>query len=259
MMNKKAIIITANIQKGGCGKSTTIESLACSLGRRGKKVLVVDLDAQANITFSSGAIESDKTIYNVLKRECDIVDVIQETKYFDIAPADILLSGADIEFNTIGREYIVKRALDPVMDKYDYILIDTPPSLGTLSTNALTACDYVVIPSVPSYYSTKGMIQLFNAIDSVKEYTNPNIKIAGVLLVRYKGYTKGNRTVADIVENVTNHLQTRMFDTRIRECVKVDESQGEQIPLIDYAPKCTTALDYEKLTDELLGVIANDK
>ncbi len=251
----KAIVISANIQKGGSAKTTTIEAIANILGESGYKVLAIDLDPQANLSFSSGYDEPEKTIYEVLKGEVKITEAIVKTKYYDLIPSDILLSGAEFEFNKIGREYIVKKAIEPILELYDFILLDTPPSLGVLSTNALTATNYVIIPTAPSYYGTSGMVQLYNSIHTVKEYTNPNIKIAGILLVRCNDRTNATKDVSGILSCISEALETRIFKTKIRECVKVNEAQGRQVPLFEHAPSATTSKDYRDFVKELLGVL----
>lgn len=180
------IIAIAN-QKGGVGKTTTSVNLGAGLAQVGKKVLLVDIDAQGNATTGVGIEKSelDQCIYNVLVEDADVQGVIQKTatENLDVLPATIQLAGAEIELvPTISREVRLQRALQPVRDEYDYIIIDCPPSLGLLTINALTAADSVIIPVQCEYYALEGLSQLLNTVRLVQKHLNKNLAIQGVLL-----------------------------------------------------------------------------
>ncbi len=184
------IIAIAN-QKGGVGKTTTSVNLGAGLAQVGKKVLLVDIDAQGNATTGVGIEKSelDQCIYNVLVEDADVQGVIQKTatENLDVLPATIQLAGAEIELvPTISREVRLQRALQPVRDEYDYIIIDCPPSLGLLTINALTAADSVIIPVQCEYYALEGLSQLLNTVRLVQKHLNKNLAIQGVLLTNVR-------------------------------------------------------------------------
>jgi chromosome partitioning protein len=158
--------ISINIQKGGCGKSTTVQALAGSLTKKGFKCLVIDLDPQGNLTFSSEVQEVKYTVYELLKGECSFNEVVQMNKYYDIVPANISLSKAEQEFN----EIVLRDILEPIKERYDYILIDTPPNLGVLSICSLVAADYLISPIEPSFYAFQGLEMLYETINRIKEH-----------------------------------------------------------------------------------------
>lgn len=248
-------VITVNIQKGGSGKSTTTQALASSLNELGKKCLIIDLDAQGNVSFSSGIDNADKTIYEFLKDEVTANEVIQNTIDYDIIPANILLSGADQEFTKTGREYLLKEKIDKLKDNYDYIILDTPPSLGILSVNSLTAADYVIIPTEASFYALQGMGQLYSTIESVKKYCNKDLKILGLLLIKYSQRTIINRQVKDLIEDVADKMNTKVFKQTIREGIVVKEAQAKQKSLLKYSPNSNIASDYLTLARDILEEI----
>lgn len=249
-------IITINIQKGGSGKSTTTQALASCLSSMGNKCLVVDLDPQGNVSYSSGIDNAEKTTYEFLKGEITLKEAIQRSNdSFDIIPANILLSGADMEFTRTGREYLLKDKLEEVKDKYDYIILDTPPSLGILSVNSLTAADYVLIPTEATFYALQGMGQLYNTIESVRRYCNKDLKILGMLLIKYNNRTILNRQVKDLIEDTAVHMNTKVFKQTIREGIAVKEAQAQQQSLLTYAPNSNPSLDYLELTKEIVKEI----
>ncbi|MDG2643137.1 sporulation initiation inhibitor protein Soj, partial [Vibrio parahaemolyticus] len=195
------IIAIAN-QKGGVGKTTTSVNLGAGLAQVGKKVLLVDIDAQGNATTGVGIEKSelDQCIYNVLVEDADVQGVIQKTatENLDVLPATIQLAGAEIELvPTISREVRLQRALQPVRDEYDYIIIDCPPSLGLLTINALTAADSVIIPVQCEYYALEGLSQLLNTVRLVQKHLNKNLAIQGVLLTMLDARTNLGIQVID--------------------------------------------------------------
>ena len=250
-------IITVNIQKGGSGKSTTTQALTSCLSSMGNKCLIVDLDHQGNVSYSSGIEYAEKTTYEFLKGEISADEAIQRCPEFDIIPANILLSGADMEFTKTGREYLLKDKLEELKNKYDYIILDTPPSLGILSVNSLTAADYVVIPTEATFYSLQGMGQLYNTIESVRRYCNKDLKILGLLLIKYNNRTILSRQVKDLIEDTARQMNTKVFKQTIREGIAVKEAQAQQESLLIYAPNSNPSLDYLELTKEIVKEIEN--
>lgn len=245
-------IISVNIQKGGCGKTTTTQAIASSLFELGNKCLVIDLDPQGNLSFSSGTEGAEFTTYEFLKGERSFDEVVQKTEEYDIISSNILLSGADQEFTKTGREYLLKDKLETIKEKYDYIILDTPPSLGILSVNSLTACNYVIIPTEPSFYALQGLGQLYNTIEGVKKYCNKDLKILGMLLVKFNNRAILNRQVREMIEETASEMGTKIFDTKIREGIVVREAQAMQKSLFKYAPTCKPYIDYKEFTKEFL-------
>lgn len=247
-----AKVISIAIQKGGCAKTTTAINIASCLHIQGKKVLVIDFDPQANLSYACQKENEEKTIYEVMKNQCEISSAIVSTEEFDILASNILLCSAEQEFTNTGREYILKKAIQPAMDKYDYILIDCPPSLGILTVNAFTSSNYIVIPAEPSYFALQGLGQLANTIETVKEYCNKDLKLLGIAIVKYNNRTNLNRAAKDAVYETAHELNTKVFDTKIHEATVVKEAQGMQVPLSQHAPESKPFIDYQKLTEEIL-------
>jgi chromosome partitioning protein len=172
-----ANIISINIQKGGCAKTTTSINLASCLNVKGKKVLLIDSDPQSNLSYACGVESSEKTLYEVLRGNCNIKDAIISLEEFNIIPANILLSGAEQEFTKTGREYILKDALEPILEEYDFIIIDCPPSLGLITLNALTAADTVLVPIQCEFYALEGLSQLISTVKLVKKHLNKGLEV----------------------------------------------------------------------------------
>ncbi len=245
------VIVTVANQKGGVGKSTTAASLGAGIVRYGKKVLFIDLDPQINLSTSFGAIDEEPSIHRVLTGQCNINDAIRVINGKNIITGSRKLSGADTEFNLPGREYKLKKAVSNLKDIYDYIIIDTPPALGTLTVNALTASDYVIIPAEADTSSLQGVAQLKDTIDAVKEFCNPNIKIAGIVLTRYSK-TILSRDLAETFSTVAKSMGTIVYKTPIRECIAVKEAKTQQEDIFSYAPKSNAAFDYMELTKDFI-------
>ena len=248
-------VIAINIQKGGCGKSTTVQAIASCLSKRKYKCLAIDLDPQGNLSFSSGVESAEKTTYELLKGENSFNETVVHKNEYDIIPANILLSGADQEFTKTGREYILKDRIDEVKNQYDFIILDTPPSLGILSVNSLTASDFVIIPTEPSFYAMQGLGQLNDTIESVKKYCNKELKVLGLLLVKFNERTILNRQIKEMLESSAELMNTKVFNTYIRERIVVREAQALQKSLFEYAPQSNPCIDYNSFVDELLKEI----
>lgn len=244
--------ITVINQKGGVAKTTTAQNIGAGLKQQGYRVLFVDLDGQSNLTYCFNCINKPITALEVLTKKSTAADAIQHTDQGDIIPATINLVGADSLITEVGKEYRLKEALAPLSNDYDYIIIDTPPALSILTINALTASDRVIIPVQADTYSLQGLGGVADTIATVKQYCNPALTISGVLITRYNGRTILTRDITEYLEQVAADLNTKVFNTKIRECIAVKEAQTMQQDLFAYAPKSNAAADYSALLTELL-------
>lgn len=247
-----AHITAVALQKGGTGKSTTAHALGQGLMKSGKKVLFVDLDPQGNLSCTMQAKTGKSSSYEVITNRSTAKKSIQHTDHGDIIPASPQLSGTDLEVIQTGKEYRIKEALTPLRHMYDFVIIDTPPALGTLTINALTAASGVIIPVQAETYSIQGIAQLFSTIDVIRNYCNPRLSVEGILLTRYSRRAILSRDMADTIENTARHLGTKMFRTAIREGIAVKEAQALRVPLLHYAPESNPARDYEQFVAEYL-------
>jgi len=245
-------VISVAAQKGGVGKSTTAHALGHGLILKGHTVLFIDLDPQGNLSHTIAAEEDGATTYDLLMREVTAVDAIQHAGGGDIIPANESLSAADIELTKTGKEYRLKEALQSIADRYDYAIIDTPPSLGILTVNALTASDILIAPSQADMYCLKAMWHLHGTIDAVKKYCNPSLVIAGILLTRHNGRAVLSQDMADLLKDIAEQIGTKVFNTTIREGIAVREAQARQQDIYSYAPKSNAAADYMAFVNELL-------
>lgn len=241
--------ISVCLQKGGTGKSTTSQNLSAILGYKGYKVLLVDCDSQANATLASGITDPDRTLSDVLAGDCGITDaIIPLSLFYDLLPADIMLTNFEsVDYPSDS----LHLALDAVRDRYDFIVLDSPPSLGNLLKNVLFASDDVVIPLDPRPFSIHGIDDLRETLEAVQAATG-RAKVLGLLLVRYTARTVLCRNVDSIASDIAEDMGTSVFATRIRESVTVGEAQSYGRPLIEYAPKAPVTADYIDFTDEVL-------
>ena len=239
-------------QKGGVGKSTTSLALACGLSAAGKRVLCIDMDAQGNLSYTLGAAEDTPTAMDVLSQTASMEDAIQHTWGPDLVAASPALTSADLTITQTGKEYRLKEALEPVLDRYDYIVIDTPPALGILTINALSAASSAIIPAQADIYSLQGIGQLYGTLSAVRRYTNPDIRIDGILITRYNARAILSRDITEMIENTAQQLDTQVFAAKIRESIAVKEAQANKESLFTYAPRGNATMDYAAFIAELL-------
>lgn len=245
-------IFTVINQKGGVGKSTTAAALGAGLSLRGYRVLHIDLDAQGNLTFCMGAGAAALSSLEVLTGTATAQEAIRHTAQGDIIPASPALAGADALITATGKEYRLREALEPLHDLYDYIVIDTPPALGILTVNALTACTGAIIPSQADVFSLQGIAMLGQTISTVRKYCNRDLKVKGIVLTRYNSRAVLSRDMADLIDQTAQQLQTRLYHTKIRECTALKEAQAVQDNIFAYAPKSNAAADYRDLVAEII-------
>jgi chromosome partitioning protein len=248
---KAAVIAFAN-QKGGVAKTTTTLNLAVAFAEAGHRVLAVDMDPQGNLTMSQG-IDPDsleKSMYDVLVNHIPIREVIRERE-IDVACASIDLAGAEIAMSTqIGRERSLQKALRPLMEDYDFVCIDTPPSLGLLTINALTAADKVIVPVQCEYLSMRGLVQLQNTLSMIRQELNPDVHIEGILPTLVDARTVHAKEAIEILEE---NFGDRVFATRIKKTIRFAEAPVKGTSVLKYDPDGVAARSYRELAKEVLG------
>ena len=251
MTGKAKVIAFAN-QKGGVAKTTTTLNLAAAFAEEGHRVLCIDMDPQGNLTMSQG-IDPDSletSMYDVLVHDLSIREVIRKRE-IDIACASIDLAGAEIAMSTkIGRERSLDKALRPILEDYDFICIDTPPSLGLLTINALTAADKVIVPVQCEYLSMRGLIQLQNTLSMIRENLNPDVDIAGILPTMVDSRTLHAKEAIQILEE---NFGDRVFGARIRKTIRFAEAPVKGMSVLKYDPSGTAADAYRQLAKEVLS------
>ena len=249
-------IITICNQKGGVGKTTSAINIAVFLAVSGKKVMLIDLDPQANATSGVGLNKHNvlKSTYHVLLEELDIKDVLQPTVIPNllIAPSNLDLTGAEVELvGSLGREYRLKRALEKVKPEFDFLIIDSPPSLGLLTINGLCAADSVLIPVQCEYYALEGLTQLNNTIRLVKDNINPNLVIEGVLLTMADFRTNLTK---EVIQEARNHFKDKVYKTVIPRNIRLTEAPSFGKPIFLYDKDSLGSQKYEELCREILGL-----
>lgn len=250
-------VITIANQKGGIGKTTTATTMAGILTERGYKVLLIDADPQRNTTAVYNAkTEGEATLYDVLagNPRLDINEAIQHTENGDIIASDKLMRDADIIFlqDSANGIFRLKDSLEDLKEDYDYVIIDTNPTIDRIMYNALVCADEVIIPTSAALFGVMGLSDLVETMAAIKKRINPGLHIAGILVVAYKGNTNFAKSVKEQLDAVAEQIGTKIFETPIRASIKVEESQARMLPLNKYAPYCTSNLDYNDFVDEFL-------
>ena len=249
-------------QKGGTAKTSTAAALAAGLEKKGFRVLMVDLDPQSNLSYIVGADTKRRTIADLLQQAADpeAEQTITTQGTIQITPQGHILAGnpglaaADtILAETAGKEYLLKGILAPVQRDFDYCIVDTPPTLGTLTINALTAAQRAIAPAQADIFSLLAFGQLSTTIDTVKKYTNPALKLSGIVLTRYSGRAVLSREIAEKLSQAAEQYGTRLYDSKIRECIALKEAETLHQSIFDYAPRSNAAKDYNALLNEILG------
>ena len=247
------VIAVAN-QKGGVGKTTTTVNLSAAVAATGKRVLLIDLDPQGNSTSSFGLLKRqvEKSVYDIMIGEGSPADCVQKTEYkCDIIPSNIQLSGAGVELVGLPRrESRLREGITPLLDNYDYVFIDSPPSLDLLTLNGLCACDTVLVPIQCEYFALEGLTELMSTIRNVKKLYNPYIEVEGVLLTMYDG--RLNLTL-QVAQEVKKYFGEKVFKTAIPRNVRLSEAPSFRAPVHYYDPASRGALAYRELAGEFLS------
>lgn len=249
-----AKIIAVSNQKGGVGKTTTSINLAAGLGYLGKKVLLVDFDPQGNATQGVGAKSKGNklSVYNLVMENYEVKDMVQHLQMppLDVIPASISLAGADLQMAKyeVGKEELLKKKLDKVRDQYDFIIIDCPPSLGLLNTNALTAADSVLIPIQCEYYALEGVMQLLLTIRLVQQLYNRHLEIEGVVLTMFDARTKLS---LEVQQQVRQHFKEKVYKNYIPRNIRLTEAPSHGKSIFEYDVRCEGAKAYASLASEV--------
>ena len=248
------VISIAN-QKGGVGKTTTTINLSTILAKKGKRVMLIDADPQGNATSGVGVNkEVELSFYDVLVNDTEIIDTLEKTsiKNLVVCPSNINLAGAEVELvSMMSREQRLKEKLDIIKERFDYIFIDCPPSLGLITLNAFTASDSVLIPVQCEYYALEGLGQLINTINLVKKHLNKNIQIEGALLTMYDIRTNLSNQV---VKEVKKYFNNKVYKAVIPRNVRLSEAPSYGMPITEYDPRSKGAKSYEKFAKEFLKI-----
>jgi chromosome partitioning protein len=243
-------VISISNHKGGVGKTTSAINLGAGLNKLGKRVLLIDLDPQANLSQSLGLVDQERTIYGALRGEYKL-QPIEVTPGLDLIPSTLDLSGAEIEMSgEAGREYILRELVDPIKGSYDYVLIDSPPSLGLLTINAFTASDEVFIPLQAQYLALQGLTKLLEVVDKITKRLNKDLRVGGVFITQYDGRKVLNR---DVVATIGAHFQDQLFKTMVRDNIALAEAPSQGLDIFRYNPKSYGAEDYLSLSQEVIN------
>ena len=252
-----ARVVTISNRKGGASKTTTALGLAGGLSRKGQRVLCIDLDGQENLTYIMGADMESPTIYDVLMKGVPASEAIQHTEQGDVIPASDQLELIDIELTGKDGTALLRNAIKPVKDKYDYVIVDTPPALGISTITALAASDGVIIPLQADILSLNGLAQMGNIIDAIRRQGNASLQIYGLLLTRFNSRAVLNRAISEAFKDAAANLNTRLFKTCIREGIAIREAQAQRKSM--YTGKSNPVTDFSAWTDEFLRIVEGKK
>ena len=242
-------VISISNHKGGVGKTTSVINIGAGLNKLGKKVLLIDLDPQANLSQSLGLIDQERNIYGAIRGEYKLQPT-EILKGLDVVSSTLDLSGAEVELSSeAGREYILRELIDPIKGSYDYILIDSPPSLGLLTINAFTASDEVFIPLQAQYLALQGLSKLVEVIEKIKKRLNKGLKVGGVFITQYDSRKVLNR---DVVATIKAHFKDEVFKTKVRDNVALAEAPAQGVDIFRYNAKSYGAEDYLSLCKEII-------
>ena len=242
-------VISISNHKGGVGKTTSAVNIGAGLHILDKRVLLIDLDPQSNLSQSLGLINQNFDIYGAMRSKYGLqpVSVLDN---LDVVPSTLDLSGIEIELSSeVGREYVLRELLEPIKNNYDYVLIDSPPSLGLLTINAFTASDKVFIPLQAHYLAMQGLTKLLEIIDKIKKHLNKKLQIGGVFITQYDSRKVLNR---DVLSTIESHLKNKVFSTKIRDNISLAEAPVHHVDIFRYQPKCYGAIDYLTLCKEMM-------
>lgn len=240
-------------QKGGVAKTTTTHALAAGLSEKDFSVLAIDLDPQGNLSSACGAeCFNVPTVYELLKGTVSPEETVQHTNNHDIIPSNIMLAGSEQELTQTGKEHRLKEALEPIVNRYDYILVDTPPSLGVLTVNAFTFASDILIPTTAGIFATAGIKQLSDTVKNVQKYCNPDVQIMGILFTRYNPRANISKEIRELAEQMGRYISAPIYKTYIRSAVAIEEAQAQRSDIFSYARRSTVAEDYQAFIEELL-------
>jgi chromosome partitioning protein len=242
-------VIAISNHKGGVGKTTSAINIGAGLNSLGKKILLIDLDPQANLSQSLGLIDQERNIYGALKGDYNL-QPIEVIRGLDVIPSTLDLSGAEIEMSgEAGREFILKELIEPIRASYDFILIDSPPSLGLLTLNSFVASDVLLIPLQAQYLALQGLSKLLEVVEKIQKRLNPALQIGGVFITQFDSRKVLNR---DVVATIEAHFKNEVFKTKIRDNVALAEAPAQGLDIFRYNPKSNGAEDYLDLSKEIL-------